>query len=70
MTRFQANMVLALTAMIWGSSFVVQQVGTGGMGMISFTGASFFVGGIIALPLAIRQLRRMKKEDVTLPPAA
>lgn len=40
------------------------------MGTISFTGARFFIGGIIVLPFALRQLRRMQKEHVTLPLSA
>lgn len=63
MSRIQANLVLALAAMIWGSSFVVQQVGTGGMGTISFTGARFLVGAFVVMPLGLRQLRRVQHDN-------
>jgi drug/metabolite transporter (DMT)-like permease len=62
MTRLQANLVLALAAMIWGSSFVVQQIGTGDLGSISFTGARFLLGALVVLPLALRQLAQRRAE--------
>lgn len=68
MTRIQANLVLALAAMIWGSSFVVQQVGTGGMGTISFTGARFLVGALVVMPLGLRQLRRVQSDNGPIEP--
>jgi drug/metabolite transporter (DMT)-like permease len=59
MTRIQANLLLTLAAMIWGSSFVVQQIGTGELGTISFTGSRFLVGALLVLPFAFRQMRRV-----------
>jgi drug/metabolite transporter (DMT)-like permease len=59
MTRLQANTLLLLAAMIWGSSFVVQQIGTGELGTLTFTGARFLVGALVVLPFAVRQYRRM-----------
>lgn len=58
-SRTQANFLLILAAMIWGSAFVAQQVGTGNLGTISFTGARFLVGGIVVLPFALSQFRRV-----------
>ena len=63
MTRIQANLLLTLAAIIWGSSFVVQQIGTGELGTISFTGSRFLVGACIVLPFAIRQFRRVTREE-------
>ena len=63
MTRIQANLLLVLAAMIWGSSFVVQQTGTGDLGTITFTGARFLFGAMIILPFGIRQLLRVERED-------
>lgn len=59
MSRLQANSLLLLTAIIWGTTFVVQQVGTGGLQAITFTGTRMLVGGIFILPLAIRQFRKV-----------
>ncbi len=63
MNRLQANLLLGLAAMIWGSSFVVQQIGTGELGTISFTGARFVVGALVVMPFAVRQYLRVDRED-------
>lgn len=63
MSRLQANLLLALAAVIWGSSFVVQQIGTGNLGTISFTGARFLVGALIVFPFAVRQFRKVNREE-------
>lgn len=63
MSRFHANLVLLLAAMIWGSAFVAQQIGTGTLGTISFTGARFLVGGLVVLPFALRQCRKVHFEE-------
>ncbi|MEE4135001.1 MAG: DMT family transporter [Desulforhopalus sp.] len=63
MTRLQANTLLLLAAMIWGSSFVVQQIGTGELGTLTFTGARFLVGALVVLPFAVRQYRRMVQDN-------
>ncbi len=55
MSRLQANLVLVVVAMVWGSGFVVQQVGTGELGTISFTGIRFLLGAVVIFPLAFRQ---------------
>lgn len=61
MNRLQANLLLALAALIWGSSFVVQQIGTGELGTITFTGARFLLGGLVVLPFALRQFVSVEK---------
>ena len=63
MNRLQANLLLVLAAMIWGSSFVAQQIGTGELGTISFTGSRFLVGALVVLPFAVRQFFRVDRED-------
>ncbi len=61
MTRIQANLLLTFTALIWGSTFVVQQVATGGLGAIVFTSARFFMGGLVVLPIACIQYARVQR---------
>jgi len=61
MTRIQANLLLLLTAFLWGSTFVVQQVATGGLGAIMFTSARFFMGGLVILPIAYIQYKRIQR---------
>ena len=63
MSRIQANLLLTLAAMIWGSAFVVQQIGTGDLGTISFTGARFLLGAFVVLPFAVRQFRRVHRDE-------
>lgn len=63
MSRIQANLLLVLAAMIWGSAFVAQQTGTGNLGTISFTGARFLVGGLVVLPFAIRQFKKVNSAE-------
>ncbi|MCB1759057.1 MAG: DMT family transporter [Gammaproteobacteria bacterium] len=59
MTRLQANLLLTFTAIIWGSTFVVQQIGLGELGPITFTASRFLLGALVVLPLALRQLHRV-----------
>jgi len=65
MNRIQANSLLLLAAMIWGSAFVAQQVGTGSLGTITFTGARFLVGALVVLPFALRQFKRVHSTERT-----
>ncbi len=66
MTRLRANLLLTLAAMIWGSSFVVQQIGTGDLGTITFTGARFLLGAFLVMPFAFWQMRRAGKQELSL----
>lgn len=67
MKRTQANLILILVSIIWGSTFVVQQVGTGNLGAISFTSARFFMGSLIVLPFALIQLKKREKKTGPIP---
>lgn len=57
---------MLLAALIWGATFVVQQVGTGGLQAITFTGARMVLGACFVLPLAVRQWRRLNRGNATL----
>jgi drug/metabolite transporter (DMT)-like permease len=61
MTRLQANLLLTLAALIWGSTFVVQQIGLGELGPITFTASRFLLGALVVLPLALQQLHRVAR---------
>lgn len=63
MTRLQANSLLLLTAVIWGTTFVVQQVGTGGLQTLTFTGTRMLVGALFVMPLAVRQFLRVHRHE-------
>lgn len=51
--RLGANMLLLLTAAIWGFSFVAQRVGSQYVGAFTFNGVRFALGSISLIPLII-----------------
>jgi Permeases of the drug/metabolite transporter (DMT) superfamily len=51
--RFGANMLLLLTAAIWGLAFVAQRVGSQYVGAFTFNGIRFALGSISLMPLII-----------------
>lgn len=55
MTRIQANLILLLTAAIWGAAFVSQKEAMTSMGPLWFVGIRFFIGFLVVLPFAIRE---------------
>lgn len=63
MTRLQANLILLFASMIWGSTFVVQQVATGGLGAIMFTSSRFFMGALVVMPFAYVQYKRKQRSQ-------
>lgn len=54
MSRPLANLLLVLTAAIWGGAFVVQKMGAAHLGPMTFTGVRFLIGAAVVLPLALR----------------
>jgi drug/metabolite transporter (DMT)-like permease len=67
MSRIQADFLLAVVAVIWGSAFVSQSLGMASVGPYSFTGARFLLGALIVLPLAWRELHIRGKNDQVEP---
>jgi drug/metabolite transporter (DMT)-like permease len=51
--RLGANMLLLLTAAIWGFAFVAQRIGSQYVGAFTFNGIRFALGGISLIPLII-----------------
>lgn len=62
MTRLQANALLLLAAVIWGSAFVGQVLGMAGVGPLTFTGVRFLLGALVVLPLAWRERRQLRQQ--------
>jgi drug/metabolite transporter (DMT)-like permease len=58
MTRIQANLVLLLTAAIWGAAFVSQNLAMQSIGPLWFVGTRFVIGFLVVLPFALREHRR------------
>lgn len=59
MKRSSANLLLLLAAFIWGSTFVAQSVGMASVGPFTFTALRFFLGAMVVLPFARREMRQL-----------
>ena len=51
--EFKANMLLMLTAAIWGFAFVAQRIGAEYVGAFTFNGIRFILGSLSLIPLII-----------------
>lgn len=60
-TQLKANILLLLTAAIWGLAFVAQKVGSEYVGAFTFNGIRFALGSISLIPLIL--LLNKKKEN-------
>jgi drug/metabolite transporter (DMT)-like permease len=49
--RLKSDLILLLTATVWGTSFVVQRLASAGLGVFVFNGLRFMLGGLLLLPL-------------------
>lgn len=58
MSTFKSNLLLFVTAIIWGLSFVAQRVGMEDIGPFAFNGIRFALGSISLLPLIYYQRRK------------
>ncbi|MFT7724332.1 MAG: DMT family transporter [Roseateles sp.] len=65
MSRAQANLLLTLVALIWGSAFVAQSQAMAHVGPMLFTGVRFLVGALVVLPLALLEWRRLARAGRT-----
>jgi drug/metabolite transporter (DMT)-like permease len=63
MTRLQANLLLLVTAVIWGSTFTVQQLAMQHIGPMLYTGARFLLGALVVLPFALSQAGRLSRDE-------
>ena len=64
-SRVKGNLMLLITATIWGVAFVAQSVGMDYVGPFTFNGVRFLIGGIILIPCSfILQKYDNKKEFV------
>ena len=65
MTRVQANLLLLLIALIWGSAFVAQSRGMADVGPMLFTGVRFLIGAAVVAPLAWLEWRSLRRRGRT-----
>ncbi len=61
MAKFRADIILLVTAIIWGLAFVAQRMGMDHVGPFTFNGVRFILGGISLLPLYYFQRNKFTK---------
>lgn len=67
--RLQSNLLLLLTAIIWGSAFVAQSVAMDNLGAFMFNGVRSFVAGLALLPVIYFMARARKNRGESAPEA-
>jgi drug/metabolite transporter (DMT)-like permease len=65
-SRVQANLLLLVIALIWGSAFVAQSHGMADIGPMAFTGVRFLIGALVVLPLAWREWQGKQRQGSPL----
>jgi drug/metabolite transporter (DMT)-like permease len=55
MTRLRADILLLLTALVWGAAFVGQSTAMDHLGPFSFTGVRFLLATLVVLPFALAE---------------
>ena len=68
MNSFQANLILLITALIWGFGFVAQRMGMDHLGPYAFNVCRFLVGALSLLPLLFF-LRKKESGSTELNPS-
>ncbi len=64
MTRLQADLLFVIVTLIWGTTFVAQNLAMAAMGPAMFTGIRFLIGTLIVLPFALAEWRRLHKHNI------
>jgi drug/metabolite transporter (DMT)-like permease len=62
----QANLILLITAVIWGGGFVAQRLGMQQLGPYLFNGFRFLIGAITLLPVVLVQKRKVTSQAGSL----
>lgn len=60
MSRLQADCLLLLTALIWGTAFIAQKTGMEGLGPYGFVGVRFLLSFLVVLPLAFLEHKKAR----------
>ena len=63
MSRVQANLLLIVIALIWGSAFVAQSHGMADIGPMAFTGVRFLIGALVVAPLMWREWKTLRGQQ-------
>jgi drug/metabolite transporter (DMT)-like permease len=65
-TKLRGNLMLFLTALIWGVSFVSQKAGMEYIGPYTFNGVRFLVGSAVLIPVILALDGIQKKKDAAV----
>lgn len=60
--KMQSNLLLLLTAIIWGSAFVAQKSGMDYIEPFTFNGIRTFIGGLVLIPVVLMSNKKNKAE--------
>lgn len=66
MSRTVANSLMLITALIWGTTFVVQQLAMAHVGPSTYTGIRFLIGALFVLPMVLREYSRLTAAGVVI----
>lgn len=63
--KMQSNILLLITAMIWGSAFVAQKSGMDYVGGFTFNGIRTFIGGLVLIPVILFMNRGKNQREMS-----
>jgi drug/metabolite transporter (DMT)-like permease len=66
MRRSTSNGWLLLVSVIWGSTFVAQQMGMKDVGPLAYTGTRFLIGALCVVPFALREHMQLRERGVVI----
>ena len=64
MKETSSALILLLTALIWGSTFVFQSEASSAVGPLCYNGLRMILGFIVLLPLLIRSIKGKKRKEM------
>ena len=59
MSRFVANCLMCITAIVWGATFIAQKTGMETIGPLGFTFGRYLIGAGIIIPFALNEARKV-----------
>ena len=60
----KSDILLLITAVIWGFAFVAQRIGMEYVGPFTFNGTRFLLGCLVLIPFIVLRSRRFKKKGI------
>lgn len=63
-SAIRADLLMLLTALIWGTTFVAQRLGMDAIGPLQYTGLRFSIGALLLVPLLVRRSRHPGKHPL------